>query len=165
MSQILSDISIIPYSPEYREGCMAAFVSNTPKYFTHQEIDQFREWLDYIEGISIDLYPGEENRYFVVLQGQQVIGCGGFGYNPSTKKATLAWGLVHNDHHKQYVGSALLTHRLNRIGALFPQATVLLDTTQHAYAFFERHGFEVEKITNDAYAPGMHRYDMKWQKR
>lgn len=165
MSGILSNISILPYSSEYREGCMAAFISNSPKYFTPEEIDQFREWLDYVEGNSRDLYPGEHNHYFVVLQNQQVIGCGGFGYNPSTQKATLAWGLVHNDHHKQYVGSALLTHRLNQIGSMFPDATVYLDTTQHAFEFFERHGFEVEKITHNSYAPGMHRYDMKWQKK
>ena len=165
MSRILSDISIIPYSPEYRQGCIDAFISNIPKYFTEHEVNQYKEWLDYLEGISPDLYPGEENRYFVVLMNQQVIGCGGFGYNPATHKAILAWGLVHNDHHKQSVGSALLNHRLNQIGELFPEATILLDTTQHAYPFFERHGFVVEKITNDAYAPGMHRYDMKWQKK
>lgn len=164
MPETLSNISILPYSPEYRQGCIDAFVSNTPKYFTLEEVGQFREWLDYLEGIT-DLYPGEENRYFVVLQNQQLIACGGFGYNPSTKKATLAWGLVHNDQHKQYIGSALLSYRLNQIATLFPEATVQLDTTQHAYAFFERHGFEVEKITNDSYSPGLHRYDMKWQKK
>lgn len=158
------DISILPYAPAYRKGCVDAFTSNTPKYFTTDEVRQFDDWLDYLEG-SKDLYPGEENRYYIVLLQNEVIACGGFGYNPATDQATLAWGLVHNNYQRKGVGSALLHHRLNKIAELYPTAVLWLDTTQHSYPFFERHGFVIEKITKDSYAPGMDRYDMKWQKK
>jgi ribosomal protein S18 acetylase RimI-like enzyme len=158
------DLSILPYTPAYRQGCVDVFASNIPKFFTLDEVDQFNEWLDYLEG-TLDLYPEEENCYYVVLLKGQVLACGGFGYNPSTNKAVLAWGLVHNSYHRQGIGSILLFHRLGRIGELYPSAVLLLDTTQHSYGFFERHGFVIEKITKDFYAQGMDRYDMKWQKK
>lgn len=161
---ISREISILPYTPAYRQGCVDVFASNTPKFFTPDEMNQFNEWLDYLEG-TLELYPEEENCYYVVLLQDTVIACGGFGYNPSTNKAVLAWGLVHNNHHRQGIGSYLLRHRLNRIAELYPSAVLLLDTTQHSYPFFERHGFVIEKITKDSYAPGMDRYDMKWQKK
>jgi N-acetylglutamate synthase-like GNAT family acetyltransferase len=164
MTQTTPEISILPYTALHRQGCMNAFLSNTPKFFTREEVDQFTEWLDYLEG-AIQLYEGEDNHYFVVLHNDKVIGCGGFGYSPAKDQATLAWGLVHSDYHKQHVGSALLSFRLKKIADLYPTATVLLDTTQFSYPFFERHGFVIEKITKDSYAPGMDRYDMKWQKK
>lgn len=164
MTQIYRNISILPYSPAYRQGCIEAFTSNIPKFFTLAEIDQFNEWLDHIEG-KIDLYEGEDNHYFVVLHQQRVIGCGGFGYTPPKDQATLAWGLVHHQYHNQHIGSALLHYRLQKIGELYPTSVVWLDTTQFSFTFFERHGFVIEKITKDSYAPGMDRYDMKWLKK
>jgi len=35
-----------------------------------------------------------------------------------------------------------------------------MDTTQFSYSFFEKYGFKIEKITENFYALGMHRYDM-----
>ena len=67
--------------------------------------------------------------------------------------------------YRKGAGSDLLHHRLNKIAELDPTAVLWLDTTQHSYPFFERHGFVIEKITKDSYAPGMDRYDMKWQKK
>ena len=155
-------ITIVPYSPVYHEGCMAAFISNVPKFFTLEEIEQYKDWLNYLE--TLPEVPGKlpPSIYYVVLLGTEVIGCGGFGYDETTHQATLAWGLVHNSYHKQYIGSKLLAFRLDKIAALNPAAEILLDTTQHAYPFFERHGFVIQKFTPDSYAIGMHRYDMKW---
>ncbi|MBO9635437.1 MAG: GNAT family N-acetyltransferase [Chitinophagaceae bacterium] len=164
MPEISSQISILPYGPLYRQGCLNAFESNTPKYFTWNEVGQFNQWLDHLEG-KCQLYDGEDSHYFVALLHNQVVGCGGFGYSPEKDQATLAWGLIHNSNHKQHIGSALLSYRLNRIGEMYPTAVVLLDTTQFSYPFFQRHGFVIEKITKDSYAPGMDRYDMKWEKK
>lgn len=165
MAAILSGISIVPYSSAYRQGCIAAFESNTPKFFTLEEVNQYADWLQFVEGLP-DTEQGEEKtHYFVVQYNDLVIGCGGFGYTASTHQAILAWGLVHHQYHHQQIGSALLNFRLNLIAALYPLANLRLDTNQHSYTFFERHGFVVEEFTKDYYAPGMHRYDMKWQKK
>lgn len=164
MANNISDISIQLYTALHRQGCKDAFASNVPQFFTPDEVNQFDEWLDYLEG-KLDLYPGDSNQYYVILHHQMVIACGGFGYSPSTNQAILAWGLVHNNYHRKGIGSTLLSYRLNKIGKLYPSAVLILDTTQHSYPFFERHGFVIEKITKDSYAPGMDRYDMKWQKK
>ena len=156
------DSTIVPYSNAYREGCMAAFHSNVPAFFTVEEINQFNTWLDYLETGIID-NPDSESHYFVVLHNTMVIGCGGFGYDNNTNKAVLAWGLVHNDYHKKNIGRKLLEFRLEKIATLYPGASLWLDTTQHSYPFFEKFGFEIQQYTEDGYAKGMHRYDMKWE--
>ncbi|NML20000.1 GNAT family N-acetyltransferase [Pseudoflavitalea sp. G-6-1-2] len=156
------EITIVPYSKAYREGCMAAFLSNVPKFFATEEIAQFGTWLDHMEGATIE-YPDSESLYFVVLHNQEVIGCGGFGYSEATKKAVLAWGLVHSEYHKKNIGRKLLEFRLERIASLYPGATLWLDTTQHSYPFFEKFGFTIQQFTEDGYAKGMHRYDMIWK--
>lgn len=155
-------VTIIPYSSQYREGCLEAFHSNVPLFFTVEEITQFNNWLNYMEGGIVE-YPDSESHYFVVLHDQVVIGCGGFGFNAATNKVVLAWGLVHHQYHKKNIGRKLLEFRLERIASLYPGATLWLDTTQHSYPFFEKFGFTIEQFTEDGYAKGMHRYDMKWQ--
>ena len=128
-----------------------------PLYFTQQEAEQFEQWLDHFrtkDENSVDCY------YVLEVNGL-VVGCGGFGYLYTSKTATLAWGLVHRNHHKQGLGKQLFEFRISQIKTMFPEAEILLDTTQHSYSFFEKLGFKIEKITNDFYAKGLDRYDMK----
>ena len=72
----------------------------------------------------------------------------------------MAWGMVDNALHKRGYGAQLLEYRINKMSELFPDTPVVLDTTQHSFGFFEKFGFSTVKVTNDFYAPGMHRYDM-----
>jgi ribosomal protein S18 acetylase RimI-like enzyme len=96
----------------------------------------------------------------VLVLGNEIIGCGGFGDKDNLGIISFAWGLIHNHFHKQGFGKILLKYRLEKINELYPFKTVLLDTTQHSFAFFEKNGFVITKITNDYYTKGMHRYDM-----
>jgi len=157
------DISIIPYNDSFREGCMAAFLSNVPKFFTQDEIRQFNEWLDYLENMEAENPSPRISYYYVMLQEGKVIGCGGFGYNTDPDRAVLAWGLVHQAYHKKQIGRLLLEFRLKKLAEVFPSSPLWLDTTQHSYPFFQKFGFVIRKFTENGYAPGMHRYDMEWQ--
>lgn len=44
----MQDIKTRIYAPYDREGCLNAFKTNVPTYFTLDEVRQFEEWLDYL---------------------------------------------------------------------------------------------------------------------
>lgn len=145
-----------PYTPADKPACLIAFKSNVPVFFTEGEITDFANFLD-----SLPRRLAENSTHYYVLEVEnEILGAGGFGDKDNTGSLSLAWGLVHNDHHKKGYGEALLKHRLEEIQRLYPSKTLVLDTTQHSYGFFEKYGFEVTKFTADFYEEGMHRYDM-----
>jgi len=142
------------YTRKDRSACLAAFKSNVPTDFTVEEIKQFEDWLDHLEKKE------EADYYYVALEHNKVIGCGGFSYDDQKGGITLTWGLIDKTYHKMGYGKKLLEYRIARIKEYYPKEKVLLDTTQHAFCFFEKFGFQIVKITDDYYAPGIDRYDM-----
>ncbi len=153
------EIVIRQYTKNNKEDCLAAFKSNVPKYFTKEEIGDFEKFLEQIELIGTE-NSNKKTYYFVVDYNQKIIGCGGFGYKDNTEILSLAWGLIHNEFHNKGYGKALLLHRLEQIKVHFPKTSLVLDTTQFSYSFFEKFGFYTTKISNDYYSKGLHRYDM-----
>jgi N-acetylglutamate synthase-like GNAT family acetyltransferase len=141
-----------------RPACITIFNSNTPTFFATSELADFLPWLDHQEQAST---PSPQTDYYYVLEvNKKVIASGGFHLNLDTAQATLAWGMVDHTWHGQGVGSHLLAYRIQQIRVLHPACTILLDTTQHTYRFFQRFGFTVTQVTKDYYAKGLDRYDM-----
>lgn len=144
------------YQEKYKSECLTAFKSNVPDFFATGEIGQFENWLELV----VD--ERNSNRYYYnvfVIQGQ-VIGCGGFLFEESKNEVFLTWGLIHRDYQRKGYGVQLLYYRLKQITQLYPIASILIDTTQYSYPFFEKYGFKVTTIINDYYSKGLHRYDM-----
>jgi ribosomal-protein-alanine N-acetyltransferase len=154
------NFQIRPYTISDKDECMLAFKSNMPTYFAEHEVPDFESWLDRLDGQKAGDATYHRHYYVGVLEGK-IVGCGGFGYDKNKNEATLAWGLLHADAQKKGFGKALLTYRLQCIKSFYPNCSVLLDTTQKTFEFFEGHGFVVEKVTENSYAPGLHRYDMR----
>jgi N-acetylglutamate synthase-like GNAT family acetyltransferase len=152
-------IEILAYNDNFKQGCLAAFQSNIPVYFTPEEINDFTNFLE--QRAMPKENEIQSTFYYVLLKNNEVIGCGGFGERERDGTVTLAWGLVHSDFHKQGVGKLLLQHRLTEARKVYPSKTIYLDTTQYSYPFFEKFGFKTTKITIDFYMKGMHRYDME----
>lgn len=144
-----------PFIQTDTEACLLAMKSNVPRYFASEEVVLFEQFLGTCDQEKHQLSP-----YYVVLLGDQLIGCGGFGMKDQGDYLVLTWGLIHADFHKMAYGKALLNYRLEQFKKLYPEKTMYLDTTQHAAGFFEKYGFQTTKITPDFYAKGMDRYDM-----
>lgn len=134
---------------------MACFQTNVPTAFTVEEIPLFEHFLQERVARFPEMLP-----YFVLLWGEEVVGCGGLGLNENDT-VSLTWGLVRQDCHKRGLGKMLLEHRLQQCRQLFPEKKLRLDTSQHAVGFFEKHGFQTVKYTPDGYDRGLHRYDME----
>lgn len=143
--------TILPYTPQYRDACLAIFHSNRPKFFTEDEIALFTRWLD----------ERCEDNYFVLENDSEIIACGGVFYDEATNAAGLSWGMVHSMHHKKGFGKEFTRYRIELMRRLFPGALYQINTSQHTVAFYEKMGFHTVKMTPDGYAVGMDRYDME----
>ncbi len=135
------------YEASDKKQCLRIFQSNIPKFFAVSEEADFLAHLENPE------------HYFVLEKNNQLLGCGGYGI--LDKQGYLAWGMVHASQHGTGLGKRLLLERLSLISQHEPVTSIVLDTSQHTFGFFEKLGFVTKNITNDGYAPGLHRYDME----
>lgn len=145
---------IRPYHSLDYPGCISGFDSNCPAFFAHHEKEEFQ--------VFLHDESGEHSMYYYVVEFKgQIVACAGF-HLPETegKTAGLVWGMVTREFQRQGIGEMLLDFRLNKIRELCPGVSVVLDTTQLSFPFFEKAGFRTTKITKDYYAPGLDRYDM-----
>ena len=140
---------IIPYSPLHFNRCLSILKSNTPEFIDTTE-----------ESLFINFLSRKRIIYFTVFESEELVACGGYGYDNKKDSVVLSWGIVHNQFHKMGFGTHLLKYRLKHIMKDYPTANIILDTSQKTYKFYERFNFKVDKITSDFYRKGLDRYDM-----
>jgi ribosomal protein S18 acetylase RimI-like enzyme len=134
-----------PYQKTDKDACLNVLDSNLPTFFAAYERVDFEGFLS------------RPTDYFV-LEAESIIGCGGYALEKGI--AWLCWGMIERKHHGTGLGKWLLLERLYKITQHPDIKMIHLDTTQHAFGFFQKLGFVTEKITVDGYAPNLNRYDM-----
>ncbi len=128
-----------------------------PLYFAQEELPLFDAFLDR------DL---ERGPYYIVLNNDHIVGCGGIALNESTKYTNeshviMTWGMVDHNHHKEGFGKALLLYRIQQAKDVYPGVKIALGTTQHTYPFFEKYGFKTVFYEKDHWAKGLDLYQME----
>lgn len=151
------------YLAKDRTSCLKIFKSNCPQYFDISELKDFEIWLNGQDHQKIAYQNTKVENYYVVQKDDEVIGCGGFYIVSDTPIASMAWGMIHHDFHKQGLGQLLFQFRLDAIKKTYPRNDISLNTSQHTFRFFERFDFKVIKITADGFAKGMDKYSMLFQ--
>jgi ribosomal protein S18 acetylase RimI-like enzyme len=146
-------MKIREYSKKDESACIEVFHSNCPKYFAPHELANFKNWLRH----------NATKHYYVIEENDKIIGCGGFEIKDKDTTVSLVWGMIHNKFHRLGFGKKSLEYRLQIIKSLKENATVILNTSQHTYKFYEKIGFKLDKIINDYYGEGLNRYDMSMQ--
>lgn len=140
-------VSIRPYQPNDRHGCLAIFLSNVPAYFAPAEQPDFEAYLDQ-----------PPSNHVVVIRDNRLLACGGWYVHEGVGR--LSWGMVMQTHHRASLGLVLLSWRLRQLFRLPNIDEVHLETSQHSAGFFKRCGFETVRTTPDGYGPGLHQVDM-----
>jgi GNAT superfamily N-acetyltransferase len=144
-------VKLRTYHPDDQDACMALFQDNTPHFFAEHEV---AEYADFLERLPCP--------YFVVEDSGAMVGGGGIVIDEQEHRAGLAWGLVDRQRHRQGIGRFLLLARLDWLIRRHPEITIVeLDTSQHSYGFFATEGFVITKVSENWYAEGLHRYDMR----
>ncbi len=144
------------YSTSDYDQCVNIFKSNIPEYFAKDELSDFQ---DYIKNIS-KTKDGWTDSFYILKRDKKIVGCAGLGLNKSKKIATLSWGMVDKNYHRNGIGTQLTNYRLNLLQSYKLDLKIRLDTSQHSYLFYEKFGFKIEDIEKDGYEKGMHKYYM-----
>lgn len=138
------------YHPSDRTACLEIFRSNVPLYFAAGDEAEFLGFLDNLPG-----------PYIVMEKGPEIIACGGYGLEPSTGTASLCWGMVRQDQHRQGLGRFLLETRLRHMTEVGQVRWVLLNTSQHTQGFYEKYGFRLLRKIPNGYGDGLDRCEMR----
>ncbi len=135
---------------------MRIFDSNCPDTFLEQEREEFGQWLKH----KTDKHP-----YWVLIAYEQAVGCGGIytNYHKKSKydsEVGLAWGMILKSEQRKGYGKKLFIYRLNYLKKKYPNKTIVLRTSQHTNAFFEKFGFSTVDFTKDGWDQGLDFYEM-----
>lgn len=140
---------IKPYSKENFDQCVEIFISNIDKYFAEYELAEFKTFL---------AYAATSDTYYVVIDEDVVVACGGFEL--FNEQMALTWGMVQRDLQGHGYGKVLTLYRLDAIKAEYDNITVLIETSQHTKGFYEKQGFQVQSIEQDGFTQGLDKYNM-----
>lgn len=142
-----------PYTPADRATCLGLFQSNLPDILAPEHFVDFQAHLDALPG-----------PYYVLENSSGVVvACGGFRRAEQPRQARLSWGIVGRPWHRLGYGHLLLFARLSRLTIAYPDVERIEFHIGHHFAsFFESAGFSVDRVTEDGYGPGRHRYDFSF---
>ncbi|HMT27717.1 MAG TPA: GNAT family N-acetyltransferase [Bacteroidia bacterium] len=137
------------YNDSYRSTLVELLRSNTPDFFSPSEESDLNYYLD----------NHTENFYTISLKNK-IVGCGGFNLTEDDSTAKIAWDIVHPTCHGQGLGSELLKFRIQKIKEIEKIKTISVRTSQFAYGFYKKFGFQTREIIKDYWAEGFDLYKM-----
>lgn len=139
-----------PYEIADRADCLRIFDSNAPYDFLPEERIQFEQFVDRLPG-----------PYFVIVDGDDVVACGGYATGRLSGEVDICWTIVRRDRHGHGVGNFLLTTCVIEILSRDDCETVRLETSRRTQQFFERWGFRMVEVTPNGFGPGLDRVEMR----
>ncbi len=141
---------IRPYKISDKSKVMELFRQNTPEYFDPSEEKDLENYLD-----------NEIEDYFVFEERSEIIGAGGINYFPENKTARMSWDIIAKNSQGKGIGKKLTQYRIKHLNANSNAELIIVRTTQLAYKFYEKMGFELDKIEKDFWAKNFDLYQMQ----
>ncbi|MBK9639247.1 MAG: GNAT family N-acetyltransferase [Bacteroidetes bacterium] len=148
---MLEGVFIRDFVQDDRKNVLELFRMNTPTFFSPEEEDDLIYYLD-----------NEIEKYFVVQLDEKIVGCGGINFKDDGAIGLLSWDFLHPQVQRQGVGTILLKHRINILKSIPTVKKIKVRTSQHAYTFYEKGGFELIEKVKDYWAVGFDLYLMEY---
>lgn len=137
-SDKLKPVHFRVFAPSDLDACVELYRSNEGSFIPPRGITEFAASLS--DGTSLHLI-GE-------LEGQ-IIATGAVLIGPEPRSATLCWGLVRADRHRQGLGTTLLAARMAMMDVPADGMWVQLFAVSSSYTFYERCGFSLAGVHED----------------
>lgn len=138
------------YSYSDEEGVIELLRRNTPEFFHSSEESVFKNYL-----------TNKVEDYFVIEEDFKIVGAGGINYFPTEKIARLSWDMIDPRFQGNGFGRILTEQRIKHLSGNPKVESIIVRTTQLVYPFYEKMGFELEKVEKDFWAKGFDLYQMK----
>lgn len=142
-------IIIKPYQTEYQKELVRLLRLNTPKFFAAEEEGEFVSYLEL-----------ETEQYYVLHYDGKVVGCGGINSTEDRTEARLSWDIFHPDYQRIGLGTQLLEYRIQKLRLDPVLRKVTVRTSQTAYEFYKKQGFELNETRKNYWAEGFDLYLM-----
>ena len=98
----------------------------------------------------------------MVLLDEKLVGCGGINFKENGAVGLLSWDFLNPQVQRMGVGTALLNHRIDILKSMPTVKKIKVRTSQHAYHFYEKGGFELIEKVEDYWAVGFDLYSMEY---
>lgn len=138
------------YSHKDKSRVIELLQLNTPKFFDSSEENDFDYYLD-----------NELEDYFVYEENSLIIGAGGINYFPEENRARISWDMIDPQSQGKGIGKKLTQYRVDHLSQNLKIEFIIVRTTQLVYKFYEKMGFELEKVEKDFWAKNFDLYQMK----
>ena len=145
-------ITIREYEPTDKDAVINLIRLNIPKYFAPTEETDLNYYLDH-----------ERELYYVLLFDGQIVGCGGINFEDNKKTGKISWDILHPQYQGKSLGSQLLKYRIEKIKVIDSIQKITVRTSQLAYKFYEKQGFELNEVKEDYWAKGFDLYRMEYK--
>lgn len=106
-----------------------------PAYFAETEVDDLSNYLEY-----------DTERYFVLEFENKIIGSGGINFEDDERIAKISWDVIDPEFQGKGFGKELLKYRIAMLGNYNKLELVSLRTSQLAYKFYEKNGFNLISV-------------------
>lgn len=143
------EVSIRSYQSDDLDQVLGLFRLQVPTFFAAEEEVDLKHYLLH-----------EKEHYFLLENQGEIIGAGGLHLIHEQHEGRIAWDFIHPDYHGQRLGSMLLQKRLQLCHENPSLKTVKVRTSQMAWKFYEKHGFQLLRKQKDFWAPGFDLYEM-----
>ncbi len=127
---------------------------NTPEYFAVDEEEDLNKYLEI-----------ERELYYVLLYDQKIVGCGGINFTDNNTIGKISWDILHPAYQGKSLGTKLLQHRIAKLNSIDGIQKIIVRTSQLAYKFYEKQGFELFEIKKDYWAKGFDMYNMEYKRK
>jgi N-acetylglutamate synthase-like GNAT family acetyltransferase len=146
-------ISIREYEAKDKNEVINLIRLNTPEYFAVEEEDYLIKYLE----TEIELY-------YVLLNDQKIVGCGGINFMDNNTIGKISWDIFHPDFQGKSLGTKLLKHRIEKLNSINGIQKIIVRTSQVAYKFYLKQGFELLEVKKNYWAEGFDMYNMIYRK-
>ena len=146
-----NSITIREYKSIDQSSVMNLIRLNTPEYFAPEEEDDFSNYLD-----------NERELYYVLLFNEKIVGCGGINFAENKTIGKISWDILHPEYQGKSLGTRLLEYRIEKLESIKSVQKITVRTSQVAYQFYEKQGFELKEIKKDYWAKGFDMYKMEY---
>ena len=141
---------IRPYKPTDKGKLIEIFKLNTPKYFDKSEVQDFENYLEQ-----------KGKTYLTIELAHGIVGGTGYYVNESDKSGRITWIFFDPKYSGQGLGKKSVEHCLMLLRKDDGVEKFLVTTSQLAYKFFKKFGYDIIRIENDHWGPGLDLYEME----
>lgn len=134
------------------DAILAIFRSNIPKYFGPAEEQGLREFLNEYS-----------DDYYILEVDGEVVASGGIALN-GDNTVSLCWGMVRADQLGTGLGKKLTEFRIEKAREKFGCLPLVISTSQHTEAFYQKFGFVTTEHVPDGFGPGIDACHMRLER-